>query len=108
MPVSIWNICGTRQSQVVRAWPAKPVTEAAQSGLLLLFIGVVVLIVCYWEGASSDLEAAAGDHPPESNALEEVRAATRGPGRKHGTPVSVWQQQMMSRIGVSDHTWPSE
>ena len=31
----------------------------------------------------------------------------RGPGRKHGTPVSGWQQQLVSRIGVSDHTTAS-
>ena len=27
----------------------------------------------------------------------------RGPGRKYGTPVSGWQQQLVSRIGVPDH-----
>ena len=27
----------------------------------------------------------------------------RGPGRKHGTPVSGWQQQLASRIGGLDH-----
>ena len=30
-------------------------------------------------------------------------AALRGPGRKCGTPISRWQQQLMSRIGVPDH-----
>ena len=28
----------------------------------------------------------------------------RGPGRKYGTPVSGWQQQLVSRIGGLDHT----
>ena len=28
----------------------------------------------------------------------------RGPGRKHGTPVSGWQQQLVSRIGFPDHS----
>ena len=27
----------------------------------------------------------------------------RGPGRKYGTSVSGWQQQLVSRIGVLDH-----
>ena len=27
----------------------------------------------------------------------------RGPGRKYGTPLSGWQKQLVSRIGVSDH-----
>ena len=33
----------------------------------------------------------------------EAKRAVRGPGRKHRTPVSGWEQQLMSRIGVSDH-----
>ena len=33
----------------------------------------------------------------------------RGPGRKYGTPVSGWQQQLVSRIGVPDHSmWTCE
>ena len=27
----------------------------------------------------------------------------RGPGRKHGTPVSRWSQQLVSRIVVAGH-----
>ena len=40
----------------------------------------------------------------------EVLWSLRGPGRKHGTPdsgwtpVSGWQQQLVSRVGVPDHT----
>ena len=30
----------------------------------------------------------------------------RGLGRKHGTPLSGWQQPLVSRIGVPDHTLP--
>ena len=29
-----------------------------------------------------------------------------GPNRKHGAPVSGWQQQLMSQIGVLDHAAP--
>ena len=32
-----------------------------------------------------------------------VRHPARGPGRKYGTPVSGWQQQLVSQIGVPDH-----
>ena len=32
-----------------------------------------------------------------------LESALRGPGRKHGTPVSRWQQQLVSRIEVPDH-----
>ena len=31
------------------------------------------------------------------------RVGLRGPRRKHGTPVSGWQQHLMSQVGVSDH-----
>ena len=37
--------------------------------------------------------------------LAMVKMALRGPGRKYGTPVSGWQQKLVSRIGVPDHTW---
>ena len=32
-----------------------------------------------------------------------VGITVRGPGRKHGTPFSGWQQQLVSRIEVPDH-----
>ena len=43
-----------------------------------------------------------------ARAHEQRRAAAagrvvRGPGRKYGTPLSGWQQQLVSQIGVPDH-----
>ena len=40
------------------------------------------------------------------SAVDQPRrsGSVRCPGRKYGTPVSGWQQQLVSRIGVPDHT----
>ena len=40
-----------------------------------------------------------------SRRFQGTATTVRGPGRKHGTPLSGWEQQLVSRIGVSDHTW---
>ena len=78
---------------------ADPDSDELRSDAILF--GPVALVVVREQG----VRAGQREVGPETRALRH-RLAVRGPGRKYGTVVSGWQQQLVSRIGVPDHAQP--